>query len=58
MFGRYRELLGPGPPLQPLGRPDFCAASREPDLAVCIATSDDRLYANVLLTVGYIRPVA
>jgi hypothetical protein len=26
------------------------------DLAVCVATGDDRLYANVLLTVGYITP--
>jgi L-fucose mutarotase len=58
VFGRYRKLLGPGLPLQPLGRLDFYAACREPDLAVCIATGDDRLYANVLLTLGYVRPVA
>ncbi len=57
VFGRYRELLGPGLPLQPLGRFDFYAASREPDLAVCVATGDDRLYANVLVTLGYLRPV-
>ena len=56
VFGRYRELLGPGLPLQPLGRFDFYAACREPDLAVCVATGDDRLYANVLLTLGYLRP--
>ncbi len=57
VFGRYRELLGPGLPLQPLGRFDFYAACREPDLAVCVATGDDRLYANVLVTLGYLRPV-
>ena len=56
VFGRYRELLGPGLPLQPLGRFDFYAACREPDLAVCVATGDDRLYANVLVTLGYLRP--
>jgi L-fucose mutarotase len=56
VFGRYRELLGPGLPLQPLGRFDFYAACREPDLAVCVATGDDRLYANVLLTLGYLAP--
>jgi L-fucose mutarotase/ribose pyranase (RbsD/FucU family) len=38
------------------GRLDFYAACREPDLAVCVATGDARLYANVLLTIGYIRP--
>jgi L-fucose mutarotase len=56
VFGRYRDLLGPGLPLQPLGRLDFYAACREPDLAVCVATGDDRLYANVLLTLGYLTP--
>ena len=56
VFARYRELLGPGLDLEPLGRLDFYAACREPDLAVCVATGDDRLYANVLLTIGYIRP--
>jgi L-fucose mutarotase len=56
VFGRYRELLGPDLPLEPLGRLDFYAACREPDLAVCVATGDGRLYANVLLTIGYITP--
>ena len=56
VFGRYRELLGDGLPLQPLGRLEFYAACREADLAVCVATGDDRLYANVLLTVGYLTP--
>jgi L-fucose mutarotase len=56
VFGRYRELLGDGLPLQPLGRLEFYATCREADLAVCVATGDDRLYANVLLTVGYLTP--
>ena len=54
-FGRYQEMLG-GLPLQPLSRLDFYAACREPDLAVCVATGDDRLYANILLTIGYLAP--
>jgi L-fucose mutarotase len=54
-FGRYRELLG-GRPLQTMSRLDFYAACREPELAVCVATGDDRLYANVLLTIGYLSP--
>jgi L-fucose mutarotase len=56
VFSRYRELLGDDLPLQPLGRLDFYAACRESDLALCVATGDDRLYANMLLTVGYITP--
>jgi L-fucose mutarotase len=56
VFARYRELLGDRLPLEPLGRLEFYATCREADLAVCVATGDDRLYANVLLTVGYITP--
>jgi L-fucose mutarotase len=56
VFARYREMLGDDLPLQPLGRMDFYAQCREPDLAVCVATGDNRLYANVLLTIGYIAP--
>jgi L-fucose mutarotase len=56
VFARYRELLGEELPLQPLGRLEFYAECRKPDLAVCVATGDDRLYSNVLLTIGYIRP--
>ena len=54
VFAEYRSLLEV--PLQPMGRLGFYAACREPDLAVCVATGDNRLYANILLTVGYIRP--
>ncbi len=42
--------------LQRLARLEFYATCREPDLAVCVATGDNRLYANILLTVGYIAP--
>jgi L-fucose mutarotase len=56
VFGRYEEMLGPDLPLQPLDRLDFYAACREPTLAACVATGDNKLYANILLTIGYIRP--
>jgi L-fucose mutarotase len=54
--GSYRALLPPEVELQALDRFDFYATCREPDLAVCIATGDDRLYANLLLTVGVVPP--
>lgn len=56
VFARYAELLGPGLPLRPLGRMEFYAECRQSDLAVCVATGDDRLYANLLLTIGFNAP--
>ena len=56
VFAVFRRQLGPAIPLRPLGRFEFYAACREPDLAVCVATGDDRLYANLLLTVGFLPP--
>ena len=55
-FAAYRELLGPAVPFHSQGRFEFYAACREPDLAVCVATGDARLYANLLLTVGFVAP--
>ena len=56
VFARYRELLGPAVPLRPLERFEFYATCREPDVALCVATGDSRLYANLLLTVGFVAP--
>jgi L-fucose mutarotase/ribose pyranase (RbsD/FucU family) len=52
----WRQGPARGVPLRSLERFEFYAASREPDLAVCVATGDDRLYANILFTVGFIAP--
>lgn len=56
VFSRYRELLGANLPLQQLERFEFYDTCRQPDLAVCIASGDARLYSNVLLTIGYVPP--
>jgi hypothetical protein len=56
VFGTYQALLGESVPLQRPGRLEFYATCRVPDLAVYVATGDNRLYANILLTVGYIPP--
>jgi hypothetical protein len=58
LSGMLRFPLIHPPLLAALGRLDFYAACRESDLALCVATGDDRLYANVLLTIGYITPPA
>lgn len=52
----YEARLGEGLPLQPLDRADFYGACRGSELAVCVASGDTRLYANVLLTVGFVPP--
>ncbi|TWD80293.1 L-fucose mutarotase [Kribbella amoyensis] len=53
VYGRFRELL-PGIALQPLARADFYATARGPELAVAVATGEQRLYANILLTLGVV----
>ncbi len=55
IFAEFRELL-PGVELQPLGRFAFYDAARGPDLALAIATGEQRVYANLLLTIGVVPP--
>jgi L-fucose mutarotase len=54
IYERFRSLL-PGISLQPLARGDFYAAARGPELAVAVATGEQRLYANILLTLGVVQ---
>ena len=56
IFGEFRQILGPGLPLRPLGRAEFYGASRGADTALVIATGERRIYANVLLTIGVVMP--
>jgi len=53
IYGRFRELL-PDLTLQGLQRADFYETARGPDLAVAVATGEQRLYANILLTLGVV----
>ena len=55
VFGRFRALVGDAP-LTTLARHDFYATAREPDLAVAVASGDQRAYANILLTIGVVPP--
>ncbi|MFD1719677.1 RbsD/FucU family protein [Georgenia deserti] len=48
----YRQALGGDVDFRELGRFEFYDACRGPDLAVVVATGDQRLYANLLLTIG------
>jgi L-fucose mutarotase len=48
----YRQRLGDGVPFEELARFEFYDASRTSDVAVVIASADQRIYANLLLTIG------
>jgi L-fucose mutarotase len=50
----FRTALGPEVPVSRLPRADFYAACRQPELAVTVATGDERHFANILLTIGFL----
>lgn len=55
IFAEFRALL-PGVELQKLGRFPFYDTARSPELALVIATGEQRVYANLLLTIGVVPP--
>ena len=56
IFESFRKSLPKGVELERLGRFRFYAAARERDVALVIATGEQRIYANILLTIGVIPP--
>lgn len=56
IFSEFRELLGDGVTLEHLGRFEFYDAARDQDVALVIATGEQRIYANILLTIGVVAP--
>lgn len=55
IFAEFRQILPKGLDLTKLQRFPFYEKSREADTALMIATGDQRNWANLLLTVGYIK---
>ena len=55
IFADFRRLL-PGVELERLGRYPFYDLARGPDTALAIATGEQRIYANILLTIGVVMP--
>ena len=55
IFGEFRALM-PGVELKPLGRFEFYDTARERDVMLVIATGEQRIYANLLLTIGVVMP--
>ncbi len=56
IFDEFRRLLPKEIILKPLGRFEFYDAARQPDTALVIATGEQRIYANLLLTIGVVMP--
>jgi len=57
IWAEFRQLL-PSQELQPLERFAFYHAASGPDVALVIATGEQRIYANILLTIGVVMPPA
>jgi len=55
VFTRFRGLIAPVEPVL-LARSDFYRSARAVDLVLAVATGDQRLYANILLTIGVVPP--
>ncbi len=51
-WARYQEALGLDVPFGAIGRQEFYETCLKPGLAICVASGDDRHYANLLLTIG------
>ena len=56
VYEEFRKLLPDDVELKPQGRFEFYHAAAVPDHALTIATGDQRLYANILLTIGVVAP--
>ncbi len=56
IFAEFRQFLPNGMQLTPLERFAFYDAARAGDVALVIATGEQRVYANILLTIGVIPP--
>jgi L-fucose mutarotase len=56
IFNEFRQLLPTNMQLDPLERFAFYAAARDENVGLVIATGEERVYANILLTIGVIPP--
>ena len=52
----FRAILPSGTEFRGLERFAFYDAARDSDVALVIATGEQRIYANILLTIGVVRP--
>lgn len=55
VFGDFRQLL-PRLRLEQVDRSSFYRAASAPEVTLALATGEQRLYANILLTIGVVAP--
>ena len=59
IWAEFRQILqsrsGFQSPLTPLFKPQFNEQARSPDLCLVIATAEQRIWSNILLTIGVVR---
>lgn len=56
IYREFRQLLGANIQLSPLERFAFYAEAKKEDCCLVIATGEQRIYANILLTIGVAAP--
>jgi len=56
IFGEFQKLIGSSFGLEPIERFAFYEAVSEPAVCLVIATGEQRIYANILLTIGVVPP--
>lgn len=55
-FSKILKAAGSDMPLQKVERFKFYEVAGSPDVALTIATGEQRIYANLLLTMGVVKP--
>jgi len=55
IFREFRSLLPKGIPIEPMTRIIFYEAARREEIALVIATGEQRIFANILLTMGVVK---
>ncbi len=56
VFGEFRRLLPTGVDIASIERFAFYETVGQPDVCLVIATGEQRIYANILLTIGVVMP--
>ncbi len=56
IYNDFRHILPPDMELQRLGRFEFYDVARQRETVLVIATGEQRIYANILLTIGVVMP--
>ena len=57
IHGDFRKMLPAEAPIVRLGRWEFYGEVKSPDTALVIATGEQRVWANIMLTIGVVKPV-